>query len=105
MIKLDTLKINKREITNKWSEFVLYALDKDNNPCKVTAIDFATGALNKFPHATEERALANIEKFKNYLIDNNINNYIEWQEIASDKAKMTFASVFSNKDYIPHFYN
>ena len=104
MIKLDTFKTQKRDITNNWSELVLYALDNNGDTCRIAAIDIATGAIKEYPLATEERAVANIDKLKNYLIDSEIVNYTDWQEKASYKAKMTFASVFNNKDLVPNFY-
>lgn len=96
MIKLDTFFTKERIVTTNWSDISLIATDKHSNKKVYVAVcSFATGMINKYPDATRKNAIVNIEKFKQYLIDNDIKTELDWTNKASIKAKTQFARCFS----------
>lgn len=101
-IDLNTFKIVEGRSTNNWGLLNLCATSADNGRnVFVASIDYATGAIDEYPNASKSNQLEQIQKFKQYLIDNNINDYIGWANNATAKAKGTFVTCFNQNN--PNF--
>ena len=98
MIDLNTFTIKQVDCTGNWSDLVLYATDAHvDKIVSVARIAFATGALGAYPTSTKDRASRNLDKFKQYLIDNDIKTESDWTNKASAKARGCFAECFMSE--------
>ena len=96
MIKLNKFTIKETCATANWSFFSLLSIDvKSHKTVLVAGCSFATGMIDKYPKSTKAKAQENIEKLKQYLIDNDIKTESDWAQKASQKAKYTFVECFN----------
>ena len=103
MIKLDSLAIEDIEKTSNWNDVVLYAKNSQDKTFRVVSKSYAIGDnLKDFPHATKEKAVQSIEKFKNILVEREIRDLMEWDEKATFEEKQAIAFGCFN-EYHPSF--
>lgn len=99
MIDINSFTIQEVELTKNWAHLQLKAIDLDTGKTVCVAVtSFATGASDRYPQATKERAERNISALQKYLQDNCIDTLHKWHESASHKARMAFISAFTTLD-------
>lgn len=101
VIDLDSFKIESYPLTDDWSNIRLVALDQNKKRVVIAVTSFATGALDRFPHATKEAKEKSLNNLAKYLKDNNIFSYVEWILRAEPYIKTQFALSFNY--YVPNF--
>jgi hypothetical protein len=72
MIILNTLSITDFYFTSNWNKLALKAVNDVGGMIIVATIDYATGAVRKYPNASYEKKYKSVSKLKDYLISNNI---------------------------------
>jgi hypothetical protein len=105
MLDLNNFELKDVFITDNWNDMHLCSTDLISGRKVIVAIkSYAKGATAKeFPHATKENATENLEKFKNYLIEREIDTSYKGSTEASHVTKRRFMSCFSH--YEPYFSN